>query len=690
MRCAGGGRRLRLRRRPLGGRTGQEPTQDSIPERFTVATRLLDNNGGQITSYKIYDGFLRERQSQAPGPDGGRLISDVFYDERGLPAKTFDTYYAEGPPATELFKPVDALAVESQIHTTYDGLARPVRVRQIAGNGDGGTVLSTTTTHHSGDRTTVIPPVGETATTTLTDVRGNTTEVRKHHERRADAPYDSTTYAYTPSGLLSKVTDPAGNVWTTAYDQLGRTVETKNTHEWGTQRLATRRVDREEQNGVDQNLSYTYDQAGNVLSVADVSRTGTDNQCFAYDHLRRLTKAWTQADKTCVAAPSGGVVAGPAPYWHSYTYDKVGNRLTETLHDTGGDSAKDTRRTYSYPEPGTPQAHTLTSVTTDDPGGTARTAYDYDATGNTTHRGDQVLDWDAEGHLAKVTEGSKVTEYLYGADGERLITRTGSRTTLYLGHTEVTLDKGAAKAKATRYFDLGDGNRAIRNDDGSFWFTIGDHHGTGLLAVAAGDLALNQRRVLPFGGIRGQAPASWPGSKGFVGGTNDTRDTGLTHLGAREYDPATGRFISVDPVTDLSDVQQMHGYTYGNNNPLVYSDPNGEFFRLGRVISKILELVKNALKIPNRNPGLTRPRATAPTVSNTDLRKGLMNIYSKPAAKSVVGDGKAATAIIYEFNKGERLPNKDEWHLQKGWGGLFGTCPTYWRKTGRPARPARE
>ncbi len=43
--------------------------------------------------------------------------------------------------------------------------------------------------------------------------------------------------------------------------------------------------------------------------------------------------------------------------------------------------------------------------------------------------------------------------------------------------------------------------------------------------------------------------------------------TGLTHLGAREYDPTNGRFLSVDPVIDTDDPQQMNGYAYSNNNP---------------------------------------------------------------------------------------------------------------------------
>jgi RHS repeat-associated protein len=82
------------------------------------------------------------------------------------------------------------------------------------------------------------------------------------------------------------------------------------------------------------------------------------------------------------------------------------------------------------------------------------------------------------------------------------------------------------------------------------------------------------RRETPFGQLRSTV-GTWPAAmdKGFVGGTND--NTGLTHLGAREYDPLIGRFISVDPVVDDKDPQQMHGYAYADNAPVTASDANG-------------------------------------------------------------------------------------------------------------------
>uniref|UniRef100_UPI000565F541 RHS repeat-associated core domain-containing protein n=1 Tax=unclassified Streptomyces TaxID=2593676 RepID=UPI000565F541 len=103
-------------------------------------------------------------------------------------------------------------------------------------------------------------------------------------------------------------------------------------------------------------------------------------------------------------------------------------------------------------------------------------------------------------------------------------------------------------------------------------YLISDHQGTAMTAIAAGTLAITRRKQLPFGQLRSEQSTAF-GNRGFVGGTNDP--TGLTHLGAREYDPTLGRFLSVDPVIDINDPAQMNAYSYAHNNPLTKSDPDG-------------------------------------------------------------------------------------------------------------------
>ncbi|MEV7680338.1 RHS repeat-associated core domain-containing protein [Streptomyces sp. NPDC088341] len=61
---------------------------------------------------------------------------------------------------------------------------------------------------------------------------------------------------------------------------------------------------------------------------------------------------------------------------------------------------------------------------------------------------------------------------------------------------------------------------------------------------------------------------------GFLGKPTDA-STGLTHVGAREYGPATGRFLSADPVLVPEDHESLNGYTYANNTPVTKADPTG-------------------------------------------------------------------------------------------------------------------
>lgn len=66
----------------------------------------------------------------------------------------------------------------------------------------------------------------------------------------------------------------------------------------------------------------------------------------------------------------------------------------------------------------------------------------------------------------------------------------------------------------------------------------------------------------------------------FTGKEQD-EENNLQYYGARYYDNSIGNFISVDPMSInsveeyLSDPQQLNGYTYARNNPVVFIDPDG-------------------------------------------------------------------------------------------------------------------
>ncbi|MYS24663.1 RHS repeat-associated core domain-containing protein [Streptomyces sp. SID4948] len=362
-----------------------------------------------------------------------------------------------------------------------------------------------------------------------------------------------------------------------------------NTYEEGTNRLTQSVVTDQTHPYQDQALNYGYDTAGNVTSIFDPTTLGStgkaDNQCFAYDGYQRLTEAWTPSAADCTTA--GRTVSnlgGASPYWTSYTYNDAGLRQTQTDHTSAGS----TLTTYCY-NPARP--HALTTVLTAAATCTGAAAtYVYDPSGNTTTRPNgtdtQGITWNSQGQPDTITEKTSTgtvkstTSHVYDADGNLLIRRTTTGdTVLYLGDTEVHLNTASTpKYWAQRYYSANGATIALRsNQSGTSNLTwlAGDQHGTSSLALDATTQAVTKRYTTPFGAPRTGGTGPWPDDKAFLGDPADP-STGLTYIGAREYDPTTGRFISVDPVLETSDAQSLNGYTYADNNPATLSDPTGQ------------------------------------------------------------------------------------------------------------------
>ncbi|MEU8134954.1 RHS repeat domain-containing protein [Streptodolium elevatio] len=423
---------------------------------------------------------------------------------------------------------------------------------------------------------------------------------------------------YSPYGEVLRTQSGAAptRLWTTAtYDEHTGQILSSTTHrEAGPYLVGETR--------------YRYDKADNLTSINE--RTPGPNggivedfQCFAFDTLRRMTEAWTSTNQCSTGPTTGpsGSVGGPDAYWTSYTFDALGNRLTEKSHAPNGDTAADSLRTYTYPPAPSGNKHQVSSVASS--GQTPSTgSYTYDAAGNTRSRTingrEQQLLWDTEGRLERVSEDSDNTEYIYDADGNRLIGRTassaGTVSTLSLGHTEV-IAWSDGTITAERYYGHPGAPTAVRTSgpQGTLTFLITDHHGTATTAVgASAGMPVLRRKSMPFGQQRGQVPNVWPGTRGFVGGKTDT-STGLTHLGAREYDPGLGRFISVDPIIDITDPLQMQGYGYANNNPVSLSDPTGRSW-FDSIVDSINEVASRAIDQSNNKQISMGMRNTPGTV----------------------------------------------------------------------------
>ncbi|RKR86671.1 RHS repeat-associated protein [Micromonospora pisi] len=748
--------------------------RNNAPSAVTTKTLLPSTSAAYQTEITLYDGLLRQRQTQTQAHGGGRLLTDTVYDSRGLVDWTSNPYYdtSNTAPNTTLVAGAGTPAIPAVTRNVYDGAGRLTNAILMTGS----TEKWRTTTSYGGDRTSVVPPKGGTATTTILDAMGRATELRQYKDPTnvgSDNPatFDRTAYTYTDRNELAAVTDPAGNTWRYSYDQLGRKIKDEDpdkgvstsTYDLAGQLLTTtdarnvtiaytydklgRKTSTRDgsvtgnkraewvydtlTNGIGHltksvryepagstnayvnetvgydtasrptgskltlpaaesglcaaggttpctytyattyrpdgqvasatlpaqadlpsekltytytdvgapddvisaqqtytydvtynklgqltqrvlgdegfrtwvtstideptgrvtntsalpelkpeifNNTYSYDDAGNITKIADTPNSGqtADVQCFGYDYLRRLGEAWTPGNGDCnPQTRSVAGLGGPAPYWQSYTYDAVGNRLTDTRH-----AATNTTRTYTYPAQGGAagsKPHAVTQVVTTGAG--SRTDnYTYDASGNTKTRpggtNGQTLTWDNEDHLATVADSTGTSSYLYDADGDRLISRDPGGATLYLPDGSEIRKPTSGTATGTRYYSHAGTTIAMRTAAGLSWL-VGDHHGTAEATISNTNMAVARRRTTPFGEIRGTTTGTWPSAmdKGFVGGTNDK--TGLTHLGAREYDASLGRFISVDQVLDVTDPQQMNGYSYSNNSPTTLSDASG-------------------------------------------------------------------------------------------------------------------
>ncbi|WBC15102.1 sugar-binding protein [Micromonospora sp. WMMA1998] len=319
-----------------------------------VTTEKLNNSNGYQKTVLLYDALLRERQTQAVTPQGGRMISDTFYDTRGWTRATYNGWWDDATLPT-VGMPVSAAdlgkQVPNQTFNTYDGLGRAVIV-EAAKNG---LTVSKTTTVHGGDRTTVVPPTGGVVKTTVTDPLGRNTEVREYSAKPTVAtPADTFTgtftvtggtttvskYGYDGHGNQATLTDAKNNVWTSTYDLLGQVVA-KADPDAGNSSMVydangnlTQTTD-----GRGKTLSYTYDaldrKTGEFASSVTNQSAANQRAAWVYDNSNAVAGVTNATGKltTTVAYRDGQAYTS-----QQKAFDVFGNSLgvTVTIPDSEG------------------------------------------------------------------------------------------------------------------------------------------------------------------------------------------------------------------------------------------------------------------------------------------------------------------------------------------------------------------
>ncbi len=253
-----------------------------------------------------------------------------------------------------------------------------------------------------------------------------------------------------------------------------------------------------------------------------------------------------------------------------YSYDKVGNRLTETVTQR-----YPVARTYTY----YPNSSRLKS--------NGKYSFEYDANGNLVKKetvASPIVTWlytyDLFNRLLKVAkDGQTVSEYMYDESGLR-IKKQGPNSAIYYAFDtggNVLYEQEDRQYLsyiyiAGKHFARIDGN--LDNSITKKYFYHTDHLGSTVLVTDEAGQQVYSSEYTPFG-----KQVSKEGELDRVAkftGKDLDEDTGLYYFNARWYDQEIGRFISEDSVPiSPEEPSTLNLYTYVENNPIIYTDSSG-------------------------------------------------------------------------------------------------------------------
>jgi RHS repeat-associated protein len=487
--------------------------------RLTI-TSFPDNAAERYTY--TGDGLLNQKS------DRNNLTMTVTYDHfKRLATKTYATlptitYTYQGQKLTQV---VDTSVSPTETHTfAYDSSYR-LQSETQAGRG---TIART----YNADDTVATAAVQSGPTSTYSYYPDGSLNTIQWSPIAGNFKY-----SYTPPGQYQAINLPNGQTRNFIYDDQGRLTQITNLASGGTN-VATY--------GYEYDLNYTtgqYTMLGQRVSMtATVPSQGLSNHLskYEYDSLYQLNK---------VTYPNVAPLNGEVDSW---TYDAIGNRLTNTINGS--------TTNYTYQKIG---ANPLNwqRLTSD-----GANSYTYDSNGSALTRTGYTFGYNPDNRMVSIS-GAATASYVYDYQGRRSTKTVGSATTyLYDG---LNLVREAGASSADYLFGPGIDEPLAMSRAGQVYYYETDALGSVNAVTNSSATVQNTYLYDAWGQVKTQTGSL---ANPFAHTSREIGEASLNFYRARYYSPGVGRFLQEDPLrfTSPSD------YAYVLNRPTLFKDPTGE------------------------------------------------------------------------------------------------------------------
>ena len=478
------------------------------------------------------------------------------------------------------------------------------------------------------------------------------------------------TYSYNHADRLLKVEHTLGGTKITladyAYDNLGR-LQSKSLHGSATNKLTYAYNVRGWLTGISgskftQNLYYnngngTAKYNGSISSMT--WKAGNESTVrgykFTYDGLDRMLNA--------TYGETAGISTNANRFSENVTgYDKNGNIKTLQRYGQTAASGYGLIDNLTFTLGGNQLTRVDDAVATSaynngfefKDGVKQANEYNYDSNGNLTkdlNKGITNISYNCLNLPSVVTfsDGSTVT-YTYAAGGTKLKTvhKTGSTTTTtdYCGN--VVYENGVQKLLLT---DEG----YVTLSDSKYHYYLKDHQGNNRVVINQSGTVEETNHYYPFGGVFASAGNVQPYK--YNGKEYDGKK-GLNwyDYGARMYDAALGRFMTVDPLAEK--YYPMSPYGYCLNNPIKFIDADGRLPRIyierkgfGHAFVTVGNGDNTIVYTYGRYGELGKDKSSARNTSPTG-EGVLIKLTGRDAISFIQDQMLANEAVGYEFTKG--------------------------------------